>query len=214
MIKDNAKTIVCFGDSNTWGNVPHSDFRYPRSVRWPGALQGLLGDAYEVISEGLCGRTLVASDPKKPHRTGITHIQAIVESADPVDLLIIMLGTNDVKNNYNLEPKDISAHLEQYVRLIEDEKFDLTKKPKILIICPPPVITPKTNDLDPRMTKGPELFRVLPKSYKEVANTYGCGFIHAGDHITSSDVDGYHLSKDAHLKLAGVVQEWIIQNLK
>lgn len=58
MIKTSAKTILCYGDSNTWGNVPSSFLRYPRDVRWPAVLQNLLGEDYEVISEGLCGRTL------------------------------------------------------------------------------------------------------------------------------------------------------------
>jgi lysophospholipase L1-like esterase len=211
MIQDSAKTILCYGDSNTWGNVPRSDSRYPRSVRWPGALQQLLGEDYEVVSEGLCGRTLVVEDPAKLHRTGITHLRAILESADPVDVVVVMLGTNDVKSTYNLEPKDIAQHLELTISLIRNEKLEITKVPEIVIICPPPVINPKTNDLDKRMVRGIELFKELPGLYKQVTDKHGCTFINAGEHISSSDVDGYHLSKEAHLKLAEVVRDVILQ---
>ncbi len=212
MIKNSAKTILCYGDSNTWGNIPRSDDRYPRDIRWPGALHNLLGENYEVISEGLCGRTLVAADPAKPHRTGITHLQAILESADPIDVLIIMLGTNDVKSTYKLTPAEIAGHLLQTIEFVRGVK-DLEKVPKILVVCPPPVIIPETNDLDPRMISGLEVFKILPDLYKEVAQRHDCSFINAGDHISSSKVDGYHLSKEAHLKLADVIGEWIKENI-
>ena len=212
MFPDSSKTILCYGDSNTWGNMPRSDDRYPRSIRWPAVLQTSLGANYEVISEGLCGRTLVAEDSTKPHRTGITHLRAIVESADPVDLIVIMLGTNDVKSTYNLSATDIAGHLLQTVEYIRTLS-DLEKIPKILILCPPAVITPTTEDLDPRMERGIELFKVLPDLYEEVAVQLGCGFINTGEYISSSAIDGYHLDPEGHLKIAELVKDWVKQNV-
>lgn len=216
MIQDSAKTILCYGDSNTWGNVPRSDSRYPRSVRWPGALQNLLGDAYEVISEGLCGRTFVALQPDKQHRAGLVHFRALLESHDPLDLVIVMLGTNDVKTTFGLSAEDIAADLEETVAMIKGEKTELTKVPKILIICPPPVIHPSVpakskegKELDERMLPGLALFKTLPKLYEIVAKRYGCDFLNAGDYISSSKIDGYHLDKEAHLKLAEILKERI-----
>lgn len=209
MISDSAKTILCYGDSNTWGQNPANDNRYPRSVRWPSVLQNLLGNDYEVISEGLRGRTLVVENPRKPHRTGITHLQALLDSSDPIDLVIIMLGTNDVKKTYNIEAKDIAEHLEQTIKFIRDSKLDLEKIPEILVICPPPVIIPTSNDLDERMVRGIELFMVIPDLYRQVAEKYSCGFINAGDIISSSKIDGYHLDESGHLKLAEVIKTWI-----
>jgi lysophospholipase L1-like esterase len=206
------KTILCYGDSNTWGNIPRTDRRYSRDVRWPGALQNLLGKEYEVISGGLCGRTLVAEDSKKPHRTGITHLQAILESTDPIDGLIIMLGTNDIKSIYNLTPVEIAGHLLQTIEFVRKIK-DLEKIPHILIVCPPPVINPETNDLDSRMVPGLEAFKVLPSLYKEIAQKSDCGFINAGDYISSSKIDGYHLDEEGHLILAKVIEKWITQNM-
>ncbi|MBI5133806.1 MAG: SGNH/GDSL hydrolase family protein [Candidatus Taylorbacteria bacterium] len=203
------KTILCYGDSNTWGNVPRSDARYPKSVRWPGALQELLGEGYEVISEGLCGRTFVALDPKRPHRTGITHLRALLESAAPLDLVIVMLGTNDVKSTYSLSSEDIASHLEETIGLIQSDELDMEETPKILVICPPSVITPSDGKIDPRMERASEKFESLPGLFKRVAEKMGCEFLNAGDHISSSAIDGYHLDEAAHLALAKAVRNRI-----
>ena len=211
-IKDSAKTILCFGDSNTWGDNPRTvkrHPRYPRSIRWPYVLQKLLGDEYEVISEGLCGRTLVAEDPVKKHRTGITHLQTILETVDPINLIIVMLGTNDTKNMYNLSARDIETHLEQVISLIKDERIRLEKKPGILIVCPPSPIASKNGG---QMIREQEIFKTLPDLFKKSAEKFGCDFLNAGDYITSSDVDGIHLEPEAHQKLAEVISERIISS--
>lgn len=213
MIKDSAKTILCYGDSNTWGNVPRSDNRYPRSVRWTGVLQKLLGEEYEVISEGLCGRTFVAEDVAKPHRTGTTHLRAILESADPIECVIVMLGTNDIKTTYNLSAVTIASHLEETIKLIQSPNNELEKVPNIVVVCPPPVIHPETNDLDSRMVNGIELFKLLPDLYKEVAEKYACRFVNAADYVSSSKIDGYHLDAASHGKLGEIIMNEIV-NLK
>ncbi|HLC49711.1 MAG TPA: GDSL-type esterase/lipase family protein [Candidatus Andersenbacteria bacterium] len=205
MIKDSAKTILCYGDSNTWGSVPRSSERYPYSIRWTSILQYMLGDEYEVIVNGVCGRTLVASNPEKPWLCGITHLQAILESAKPVSLIIIMLGTNDVKSTYSLSAEDIQKHLEQTVLLIQENQINLEAIPKVLVVCPAPVITPAINDLDEQMVRGLDIFPQLPKAYKETADRYGCEFLNAGDSIQSSSIDGYHLNAEAHEKLAEII---------
>ncbi len=156
-------------------------------------------------SEGLCGRTFVAKDPAKPHRTGITQLQALLESSDPLDLVIIMLGTNDIKNTYGLTAKDIAKHLEQTISLIRDRKIGLQKHPAILVVCPPSPVTPKSGRIDPRMTRWPQLFAVLPNLYERVAKKYKCSFMNAGDHITPSQIDGYLFDPRAHLKLAKTI---------
>ncbi len=208
MIKDSAKTIVCYGDSNTWGAIPNTDDRYPRSIRWPSVLQNLLGEDYEIISEGLSGRTFVVEEPNKPWRRGITHLQAILESAEPVDLVIIMLGTNDVKSTFNLPAAEIANHLLQTITFIR-ESTTLQKIPEILVVCPPPVINPANGDLDERMVRGIELFERLPSLFKEVAERHNCSFINAGEFILSSKIDGYHFDAEAHLKLAQVIADKI-----
>jgi len=206
-MKHETKTILCYGDSNTWGAVPNTNDRYPLSVRWPGALQSLLGPKYEVISEGLCGRTLAAADPKKPHRTGITHFRAIVESADPVEVLFIMLGTNDMKSTYNLSAPEIAEHLNQ--TLLSLPAFDIVKIPHICVVCPPAVIQNKENNLDERMVRAIEISKTLPEEYKKVADRHQVHFINAGDYVKSSDLDGYHLDAETHIKLSQVFADFV-----
>lgn len=140
--KDTAKTIICFGDSNTWGQMPGTEGRHPRSNRWPNILQKMLGGDYEVISDGLSGRTFAAVDTDRPHRTGTASLKALLISHDPVDLVIIMLGTNEIKSRYNLEAKDIARNLELTIELIRNQA-GLEKRPAVLVVCPPaPVSSP------------------------------------------------------------------------
>ncbi len=204
-INDTAKTIVCYGDSNTWGRVPKAG-RYPRSVRWTGILQKLLGNSYEVVSEGVGGRTLVALDPENPWRSGITHLKSILRNNLPIDLMLIMLGTNDVKDKFNLEAEDIAKHLQQTIDLIRTEDIK-----NILIICPPDFVIPESGIPDPRFTGGADKMKKLQKLYKEVADKNGCDFIDAGQYITSSTIDGFHLEPEAHKKLAEVLRDEILK---
>ncbi len=90
------KTIVCFGDSNTWGFAPISKARYDRDTRWPGVLRNALGGGYLVIEEGQNGRTTVWDDPIEANKNGATYLLPCLESHKPLDLLIIKLGTNDL----------------------------------------------------------------------------------------------------------------------
>ncbi len=213
-IKDTARTIVCYGDSNTWGAIPKSDDRLPRSVCWPSVLQKLLGDDYEVINEGLSGRTLVAHDPANPHRTGITHLASILRTHEPIGMFIIMLGTNDINSRHNLEAKDISDHLAKTIKFIQVEQERSKTKFEILVICPPTPVQPDNGKIDEGMKKWPEIYQQLPRLFKEVAEKNDCIFMNAGDYITSSKVDGYHLDAESHIKLAEAIGRIVKDRLK
>lgn len=204
-IKDSAKTIVCYGDSNTWGRIPGNE-RYPRSVRWTGVLQKLLGGEYEIINEGLNGRTFVAVDPQRPYRTGVSQLESILQSHKPVDAVVIMLGTNDVKTTYNLTAQDIARHLDQTIALVQKENIS-----KILIVCPTEIILPEVNTLNPDFVNGPEISIQLPALYKNVAEKYSCNFLNAQDYISSSKIDGFHLEPEAHATLAGVIKDELLK---
>src|SRR3954462_1773041 len=95
------KTIVCFGDSNTWGYDPASNGRFGPTNRWTGVLQTALGSDYRVIEEGLNGRTTTVDDPIHDHRNGRHYLPPCLESHAPFDLVTIMLGTNDLKARFN-----------------------------------------------------------------------------------------------------------------
>ena len=112
------KRILCFGDSNTWGLIPGTKERYPGEVRWTGLVQNKLDDT-KIIEEGLCGRTTVFEDEIRPFRKGVDTLPLILESASPLDGVIIMLGTNDCKAYYNANPHIIGKGLERCIEEIE-----------------------------------------------------------------------------------------------
>jgi lysophospholipase L1-like esterase len=203
LTNDLAKTIVCYGDSNTWGRVPEGE-RYPRSVRWVGALQNLLGDNYEVINEGLNGRTFVAEDPTALYKTGITHLRSMIKTSLPIDLMIVMLGTNDVKVQYNLTAEKIAKDLETTIKLIKEYEIK-----KILVLCPPAIVDRKDGIIDERYVNRKSVTEELAANYQRIAEKEGCSFLDAGKYITCSVVDGFHFEPEAHKKLAEVLSEEI-----
>ena len=103
--------ILCFGDSNTWGYKPDKSGRYDENIRWTGLLQKKLGSGYHIIEEGLCGRTTVFHDELREGRRGLDMIGVTVEMHDPLDLVIIMLGTNDCKSRYGASASVIAKGL-------------------------------------------------------------------------------------------------------
>lgn len=208
----NAKVIVCYGDSNTWGDVPNEERRYASNVRWPGVLQDILGNDYEVVNEGLCGRTFKVIEPGKEHRSGIDHLRSILQTNEPTDLVTIMLGTNDLKNTFGLSAEEIAHHLRETIEFIQNEKTGPNESaPQILIICPTPVATPINGDLDERMIGAHETSLKLPPLYKKVAEEFGCLYLNAGDFISLENTDGYHLAEKDHKALGEKVAEIVKQ---
>lgn len=108
--------ILCFGDSNTWGYKPDKSGRYDENIRWTGLLQKKLGSGYHIIEEGLCGRTTVFQDELREGRRGLDLIGVTVEMHNPIDLMIIMLGTNDCKTRYKASASVIAKGLDQVIR--------------------------------------------------------------------------------------------------
>ena len=102
------RTVLCYGDSNTWGYDPATRTRYPPHVRWTGVLATRLGAEYRVVEEGLNGRTTRWDDPIEPGRNGLTYLRPCIESHQPLDVIIIMLGTNDLKRRFDLSASDIA----------------------------------------------------------------------------------------------------------
>ena len=96
------KTVLCYGDSNTWGYIGGTGERFAPEVRWPGVLQAALGGAYRVIEEGLNGRTTVFDDSIEEGRNGETYLRPCLQTHAPIDLVILMLGTNDLKRRFSL----------------------------------------------------------------------------------------------------------------
>ena len=112
------KTIMCYGDSNTFGTNPHGG-RWRREVRWTGKLQQLLGDQYYVIEEGCGGRTTVWNDDLELFKNGRKSLPVALATHKPIDLVIIMLGTNDCKTRFQALPCDIAEGVRQLAELVQ-----------------------------------------------------------------------------------------------
>jgi lysophospholipase L1-like esterase len=138
-------TVLCFGDSNTWGFDPDSILapfprRHPSNVRWTGLLAQSLGPNFRILEEGQNGRTTVHDDPLNIARNGRDYLPACLESHKPIDIVVLMLGTNDLKSLYNLPAGEIANGVGILARMILSSTAGPDNSaPKLLIICPPEV---------------------------------------------------------------------------
>ena len=196
--------ILCFGDSNTWGYDPATQERFPRNVRWTGVLQETLGQEYRVIEEGLNGRTTVWEDPVEGDKMGRRHLLPCLESQAPLDLVVLLLGTNDLKMRYSAPPSDIAAGAAVLVDIIAGSAAGRDgKAPPVLLLAPPPLA--KLTAFAGMFAGGAEKAPHLGQLYAEVARSRGCPFLDTGKVIHSSDIDGIHLEAAQHRLLAQAV---------
>ncbi len=215
------RTVLCYGDSNTYGAVPTlarlDRQRYSVDRRWPGILQRLLGPGWKVIEEGLPGRTTVHDDPiEGGHKNGLKALPVSLESHMPVDLVILMLGTNDLKHRFSLTASDIADSIEVLIRTVQRSGAGPAgAAPAVLTVAPPPI--QETGWLGDMFLGGAAKSERLPRLIGGAAERAGVAFLEAADLIESSAVDGIHLDGDAHrilgTKLAAMVGEmpdWVL----
>jgi len=197
------KTILCYGDSNTHGTLPidfdlletpfiSSNYRLPREKRWTGILQRELGSKYYVIEEGLNGRTTVWDDPiEGTHKNGLKYLVPCLESHAPIDLVLLMLGTNDLKTRFSVSAIDIALSAGVLVKTIQQSGSGSDgKNPKVLLMCPPPL--GKMSYLSKLFTEGVKNSLELAKYYKKIAKLYECDFLDVAEIIRPGDIDGCH----------------------
>lgn len=208
------KTILCYGDSNTWGFIPESiteafPRRHPRDVRWPGVMQRELGEEYHVVEEAQNGRTTVHDDPINLHRNGRAYLPACLESQKPIDLVILMLGTNDLKVLYNLPPAEIAAGAAQLAKMIlSSEAGPQAKPPKLLLVAPPRMgHMTHLPDVYEKLAGAQEKTTRFPACYEAVAKALGCAFLNSQEHTAPSPTDGIHLEAADHAKLGKAMSE-------
>lgn len=203
------KNIMCFGDSNTHGFIAGSGNRYDEYTRWTRLLQKKLGADYYVIEEGMNGRTTVFDDPDMKSVNGSSILEACLSSHKPLDLVIIMLGTNDTKERFCASVKDIALGLEKLVQMTRS--FE-PKVKKLLIVSPIHIsdsIT-KSNYCDSfGGMKGAEKSRRLAAEYQRVAEEYQCHFLDAADVCVADDTDAIHLDVKGHAALADAMYSMI-----
>lgn len=209
------RTIVCFGDSNTHGADPSVvGGRLPRDARWPRVMAATLGDGYEIIEEGLNGRCTVWDSPIEPGRNGLTYLEPCLLSHKPVDLVIIMLGTNDLKTAYDLRAADIAVGA---ARLVDAARRTLSgpdgTPPKVLLVSPVPIgeITRKSEVWG--FGESYQKSRELARMYEVVAENYDVGFFDAGSVAETHPDDGIHLDAAACARLGPAMAAAVLAEL-
>ncbi len=201
------RQILCYGDSNTWGADPADDTRrLDWSTRWPGVLQRELGGGVHVVEEGLGGRTTVYDDPMALHRSGKDLIGVALECHAPLDLVVLMLGTNDISYAH-LTAADAGRGVAELAHLVQRSAAGPAgpdgPAPRVLLVCPPPV-GPFHDNWRPELWAGADVkSRALPPAFARAAAELGVPWLDAGELITTSSLDGWHLEASQH-ELLGV----------
>jgi lysophospholipase L1-like esterase len=197
-------TILLYGDSNTFGTPPMAtldeDRRFDAATRWPGVVRAAFGPGITVIEEGHPGRTTVHDDPiEGAHRNGLTILPAIIESHRPIDLAVLMLGTNDHKQRFSLTGFDIARGAKRLVEVMQASGY----VKRILWVCPPP---PLERGCLAEMFQGAEARGLTVARWSEgFAGECGVGFLDAGKIIAVDPMDGVHLNEAAHAALGAAV---------
>lgn len=201
----NAKRIVIFGDSNTWGDGPEEyAARFGTDVRYPGVMQHLLGEGYEIIEEGLPGRTITASndDYKKRGMVGMEYIRPCIASHLPFNLLILNLGTNEYKDPFRHTAEDVARHLEEMLVWIAECGVMLANREEssfsILVLSPGYVADDSPYE---EFSGTAEVSKDVAKHFAAVVEKYGHSFLDLGP-ITEVGVDGVHYTPEAHTRIA------------
>lgn len=198
----NKKRIVCFGDSNTWGADAEHSVRFEDDERWAAIAGELLGPDYCVLEEGLSGRTTVFDDPVTYGLCGAGFLPVCLMSHQPVDLLIIMLGTNDTKERFAATPYNIYEGLLRLVRTAR--ALPVWRGEAKILVTAPIIIGEKYKDTPVFGTMGRECdikSRALPALFRECAWECSCAFLDCNELCTANTTDYMHLDRASHRAL-------------
>ncbi|VVT18703.1 Arylesterase [Rhizobium sp. EC-SD404] len=192
------KTILCFGDSLTWGTDAATGGRHGYADLWPSSLKAHLGGEIDVVAEGLGGRTTAYDDPTAlAERAGTKILPTLLSSHEPIDLVIIMLGTNDLKAKVAGRAIDAMLGMERLVEQVKHHTWrPLYEAPEVLIVAPP-IICETADPIFSAMYSGAiEQSEMLASYYADLADEMGCGFFDASSVAVTTPIDGVHLDAD------------------
>lgn len=210
------KNILCYGDSNTFGYIPITEERYSIEERWTGILQKLLGDNYRIIEEGCGGRTTVFEDPIYKDKDGKKYILPCIESHKPLDLVIILLGTNDMKTRFNVSASDIAHGMKMLVNMVQTYDYGAgCKTPQVLVVSPIRIgENAHKLELSAFSKEAVKTSEELAKKYEIVARIQNCHYFDAGSAASPSEEDSIHMTKEGHKALASALYVKIKDILK
>lgn len=205
------KHILCYGDSNTFGTDPVHGGRHPDHVRWTGVLQDLLGEKYRIIEEGCGGRTTVFEDEISYGRNGLKTLVPCIASHNPLDLIVVMLGTNDLKRRFQATAWDLGRAMERIVDEIHHFPFEpFYPKPEILIVSPILIKSGISGSIYGCFTEeAAEMSRCFAGEYAAVSRAKNCWFFDAAQVAEASEEDRLHMTAENHRKLAEALEKEI-----
>ncbi len=200
------KNILCFGDSNTWGYQPIACTRYPFETRWTGALQTLLGSEHRIIEEGLNGRTSASDEPGRKYRSGAEYFPMLLECHRPLDLVVIMLGTNDLKSIFDLSVGQIAQNTKKLCQMVLDNDYPENDSAQVLLIAPVHVAElPNEDEL--LFGNAKEKSRDFSCEFKKVADELGIHFMDASQIVKTTNADGLHWTAEQHQDFASAMND-------
>jgi Lysophospholipase L1 and related esterases len=210
------KYILCYGDSNTWGCTPETFERYEFHERWPGILQDLLGNDYHVYENALNGRTTVFEDYIEEGRCGKTGLPVVLEANSPLDLVIVMLGTNDCKMRFGMQPWDIGWGMDLLIQYVKKTNYGRSGKPPKILILPPPAMGNDWSGTILGTVFGPtatEKCNQLPEIYQFIADKNQVEFLNIAT-LAKPGKDCIHFEKQAHQVIAATIAEKVREIFK
>ncbi len=203
------KNILCYGDSNTWGYVPITAARYPHDVRWTGVAQAELGPGYHILEEGLNGRTTVFDSPFNDQLNGKAHLLCALMSHAPLDLAVVMLGTNDLQLRHTAW--DAASGCATLIRMILGSPLSFAGgKPRVLLVSPI-LIGENIRDVDftPIREHGREESLLFAAHCRRTADRYGVDFLDAAAFASPSEEDAQHMTPQGHAALGRAMADKI-----
>ena len=208
------KRILIYGDSNTHGFRVDNGLRFSKDVRWPGVCQNLLGDEYEILEEGLNGRTTCHDECGMEFRNGLAYIEPCIRTHLPLDAICVMLGSNDLKKDFQQSAESIAenaAKVLEKARWVVDSKYP-DNHCQYVLISPP--------EIGPDMLLGPfawdfeglktiETSKDFAAAFAQQADLHDFLFFDAAKHTKPCEIDGLHLDETGHKTLAEGFTAWV-----
>jgi lysophospholipase L1-like esterase len=204
--------ILCYGDSNTWGQIPgEKESRFSSDVRWTGVLQKRLGDSFEVIEEGLSSRTTHLEYAEKEGRNGISYLVPCLDTHNPLDVVILFLGTNDLKEVFHQSPQAIAQSIGSLIDIIRQYAWNNEKTTPAILVVSPTIVDETISSTQEKYRGAQEKSLGLAAEYAKIARSMNCEFADLATVIKPSAQDGLHLDKEAHAAVAeffeGIVKQ-------